>query len=156
MNTGTTPNRWLHLLHPKGFSDELYSQFLVHSEVFQSYVALMISNWRRLGAGDYDPDPYVFFEPYLSHNRTLITLPIGGEFSLATRNAFEDSSSRMLWQYMPIFSVYEMLEGFTEFMPVDIVNSDDLRIQTHWRHPLDQSDRGLSPTFDPNSRALHN
>jgi len=112
------PNRWLHLKHPDGFDDERFAEFEAHCRIFENHVKAVLGNAQYLSnlkrsVGE-TPIRYVFFQPELSDDRKIATLPIGGENTLGTRANFENGLSWMLWYYMPVGFKRDLEEGITE------------------------------------------
>ena len=127
------PNRWLHLRHPQGFSDERFEQFRAHCRVWRAHVAAVLENWARLplaAGGRGSPPNYKFFEPKLSADRTTVSLPLGGASTIGSRALIENACSRLLWQYFPIEFLRDLEEGLTE--TIDPARGP----QTNWRRCL--------------------
>jgi hypothetical protein len=112
------PNRWLHLKHPKGFDDERFAAFEAHCRIFEKYVQAVLDNAHHISglkrAIGETPVRYIFFQPELSDDRKIATLPIGGVNTLGTRANIENGLSWMLWYYMPIDFKKDLEEGITE------------------------------------------
>ena len=108
----SAPNRWLHVRLARGFTAEEFACFRAHCRVWQAYVEVVLANWAYFHKGK--PPAYAFFEPELSADRTIATLPVGGEWTLASRSDFEDSHSRLLWQRFPLQFQFAIDEGITE------------------------------------------
>ena len=126
------PNRWLHVRNRRGFTPEQFECFKAHCRVWRAYVEAVLADWRHFET--YDAPRYEFFEPELSADKTVATLPLGGEWTLGTRSFFEDASSRLLWEWFPLSFQLEVEEGLTEPAPADAS-----RNQTNWRKPLGSS-----------------
>jgi len=125
------PNRWMHLRHPHGFTEEQYKQFKAHVRVFEAYVRATLENWECLPVVGTHPSPeYEFFEPELSGDHMTVTLPLGGEQTLGSRATFEDGSSNLLWQHMPLDFLLDLEEGLTE------TTDRSHGPQTNWRRAL--------------------
>ena len=112
------PNRWLHLRHLAGFNEERFAEFEAHCRIFEAYVQMALSNAQHLSnlkrsIGDSAPQ-YIFFQPKLSDDRKVATLPIGGNNTLGTRAMFENGLSWMLWYHMPNEFKKDLEEGITE------------------------------------------
>lgn len=126
------PNRWLHLKHPDGFDDELFAEFEAHCRIFENHIQTVLGNvhhlWNLKRSVGETPVRYVFFQPELSSDRKIATLPIGGENTLGTRASFENGLSWMLWYYMPVGFKRDLEEGITE----DFGTGK----QTNWRKPV--------------------
>lgn len=121
------PNRWLHVRHPAGFDTEQFAKFEAHCRIFRAYVEAVLAEWPLLRAGELPPQ-YEFFDAELSHDRTIATLPLGGEQTLGTRHQLEDMRSRMLWEHFPAAFQLELEEGLTE---ADV--ADRTKLRTEWR-----------------------
>ena len=128
--------RWLHLRHPDGFSPERFEQFHAHCHVMQAYVKSLLANWNKLGAGTQPPPHYIFYEPELSEDRKIATLPLGGEWTIGSRAIIEDGCSKLLWRFMPISFTIDLEEGLTEYMPENLNAPEKLHLSTHWRKAL--------------------
>jgi len=124
--TDEKPNRWMRLRHPNGFTDELFAQFCAHCRIFRAYVEAALDEARCFPLG---PASYVFFEPELSADRRVASLPLGGTSTLGSRHSFENMSSFMLWHRLPLTFRERLEEGLTE----DI--GDGRGLQTNWREP---------------------
>lgn len=124
------PNRWLHLRHPRGFTDERFEQFCAHCRTWIAYVRELLTNWSLLGPGRGLAPAYQFFEPELSQDRLTATLPLGGEQNLGSRALIEDGCSRLLWQFFPLDFIVDLEEGLTETL------DRTAGPQTHWRRVL--------------------
>jgi hypothetical protein len=122
-------NRWLHVRHPRGFTPEQFDCFKAHCRVWQAYVEAVLREWEHFR--DYPAPRYEFFEPTLSADRRVATLPVGGEWVLGTRAEFENAGSRLLWERFPLEFQLELEEGITE---PDF--ADATRSITNWRRPL--------------------
>ena len=120
------PNRWMRLRHPYGFTDELFAQFCALCRIFRAYVEASLAETRCFPVG---PARYVFFEPELSADRRVASLPLSGTSTLGSRHGFEDMSSFMLWHRFPLGFREQLEEGLTE----DI--GDGRGLQTNWRKP---------------------
>jgi hypothetical protein len=121
----SAPNRWLHLRHPDGFDERAFGQFRAHCRVFRAYVNELLQNWEDIGAGNYEAPAYEFFEPEISADRTIVTLPIGGASVLGTHARIENGSSHMLWRFFRPSFREKLEEGITE----NIGHGN----QTNWR-----------------------
>ena len=122
------PNRWLHLRHPQGFTDEDFERFRAHCEVWQAYVSAVLANWSLLVTNTGQAPNYIFFEPELSPDRKIATLPVGGDSNLGSRSMFENGASRMLSEYFPWDFKQQLEEGLTETI------NRQKGPQTYWRH----------------------
>ena len=120
-----SPNRWLHVRLGREFTAEEFAKFCAHAEVWRALVEAHLARWRRLGY-EYDPPLYEFFDPLLSVDRCVATLPLGGEWTVGTRSLFENSFSHFLWSHFPIAFQLEAEEGLTETVL-------EPPPQTHWR-----------------------
>jgi hypothetical protein len=121
------PNRWLHVRHHGGFSSDQFDIFRAHCRAFRAFVEAALSEWALLGRG---PAPkYEFFEPELSTDRTIASLPLGGEQTLGSRYAFEDWRSFMLWEWFPVAFIQQLDEGITEMV------GEATLAPTNWRRP---------------------
>jgi hypothetical protein len=78
------PNRWLHLRRREGFTPEAFERFRAHCRVVRAYVEAVLENWSHFES--YPAPRYEFYEPELSADRRIATLPLGGEQTLGTRN----------------------------------------------------------------------
>lgn len=125
-----SPNRWLHLRNPDGFSEAEWTLFQAHCRVWVDLVKSLLANWTALGHS-YEPPHYEFFEPELSPDRTVATLPIGGGWTVGSRATIENGLSYVLWWYMPIGLQLKLEEGLTE--PVLV---DPTKLTTNWRKAL--------------------
>lgn len=110
---GERPNRWLHVRLPRPLSEAEWAMFQAQVRVFERYVTSTLADWAALGH-DYAPPAYVFFPPELSEDRTVATLPLGGDWSLGTRALFENGATFMLWQHYPHELQMEIEEGLSE------------------------------------------
>lgn len=126
----STPNRWLHVRLADGFSDKDWESFRVHCRVWRAWVEALLANWKGLGH-DYEPPQYEFFPPELSPDRTIASLPIGGDWTVGSRATIENGLSYMLWCFMPIETQLKLEEGITE---PDLV--EPKRLVTNWRKAL--------------------
>ena len=127
------PNRWLHLRHPNGFDDERFAEFEAHCKMFEAYIQTALSNAHHLSGlkssiGE-PPPTYIFFQPELSDDQKVATLPIGGNNTLGTRANFENGLSWMLSFYMPMDFKEDLEEGITENFGIGE--------STNWRKPVD-------------------
>jgi hypothetical protein len=122
------PNRWLHLRHPKGFTEEQWAQFLAHHRLWRAHVDALLADWPLLGGNGSAAPQYEFFAPTLSPDRCTVTIPIGGDWSVGSRFMIENSCSRYLWEYFPVTFMLGLEEGLTE--PV-LDNPETLR--ENWR-----------------------
>lgn len=120
------PNRWLHVRHPRGFTEEQFACFKAQCRIWRRYVESVLAEWRFLER--YPAPSYEFFDPELSADRKVATLPVGGEWTLGTRADFEDAHARLLWERFPLELKLELEEGLTEPDP-----RDSRREHTNWR-----------------------
>lgn len=125
----STPNRWLHVRYSKGFSPELWALFHAHCRVFEAHARALLDNWSELGQGESPPD-YEFFPPELSDDRTVASLPLGGESTLGSRCIIENACSPLLWQFMPLEVQLHLEEGLTEPHL-----TKEGKFTTNWRKP---------------------
>ncbi len=131
--------RWLHIRHPDGFPPERFEQFRAHCSVMQAYVKSLLANWIEIGAGTQPAPYYIFYEPELSEDRKIATLPLGGEWTIGSRAIIENECSKMLWQFMPISFTINLEEGLTEYLPEDLNFPEKQHLYTHWRKALKES-----------------
>jgi hypothetical protein len=125
------PNRWLHLRYSPGFDDDLFALFQAHCGVWTAYVQAVLDRWPVLEPNYRSPPPrYVFFAPERSADRTVVTLPVGGDFTLGSRVLFENGASRMLSEFFPLAIRLCLEEGLTE-----TINSA-VGPQTFWRRAI--------------------
>ena len=140
------PTRWLHVRHRGGFTDELWSAFQAHCRYFEGCANALLANWLALGLGD-RPLHYVYFPPELSEDRTVATLPLGGDQNLGSRAAIENGLSRLLWCYMlPRMALEDFVsleEGLTEPSL-----TEPSQLTTNWR-PAHPQDAPLPPSKPP-------
>lgn len=130
MNSAESPNRWMHVRQPAGFSPETFDVFCASAEIFVAHARALLKNWRRLPDNeDHPPIEYVFFPPELSDDRQVASLPIGGRSTLGTRLSIENLCSYMLWQYLPMHFMEGLDEGLTE--TIDSAQGP----KTYWRLP---------------------
>jgi hypothetical protein len=85
------PNRWFGLRHPDGFSPDMFDHFKTQCRIWQTSVENQIAKWDEdvLLKRCEKPD-YIFFEPTISQDRQIVTLPIGGEVDYLALKMFED------------------------------------------------------------------
>ncbi|MCA9685879.1 MAG: hypothetical protein KC457_27125 [Myxococcales bacterium] len=105
-------NRWLHLRHPDGFSDEMFAMFAAHCRIWQAYTKAVLAEWATLEPGHPRTPSYVFFEPTRDGN--IVTLPVGGDYTLGSRATFENAASHLLSDFFPIHFRIGLEEGLTE------------------------------------------
>ena len=125
-----TANRWLHLRHPQGFSEELLERFQAGCRIWRAYVEALLTDWRYTpNAGSAAAPRFVICDPELSADRRVATLPLGGEQTLGSRARIENQSCFLLRAYLPSEFKCDLEEGLTE---------DDLagRRVTNWRKPV--------------------
>lgn len=124
--TATTarPNRWLHLKLQRPFSEAEFEKFKAQSRIWNAYVKSTLEVWQSLGI-DHQAPVYRYFPPELSADRTIATLPIGGDWTLASRALFEAGASYLLWQHYPAEVQLAAEEGLTE--------EHGGLSETHWR-----------------------
>ncbi|MEO8505498.1 MAG: hypothetical protein ABI609_16505 [Acidobacteriota bacterium] len=120
----TLSNRWLHLRLPRPYTATEWERFQAQAGIFRAYVEATLASWSSLGFG-HDAPIYRFFAPELSADRTTATLPIGGNWTLASRALFETGASYLLWQHFPTDLQTTAEEGLTE--------EHDGTSETHWR-----------------------
>ena len=94
------PNRWLRLKHSDGFDQVLFDKFVDHCHLFQLYVEALINSTTNLP--NIENVNYIFFDPELSQDKKIASLPIGGERNIGSRSIIENELSWMLWRYMPV------------------------------------------------------
>jgi len=107
-------NRVMHLRHPQGFDQRRFEQFRAHCRVFKAFVEALLADWNEIGAGKYPAPRYEFGEPALSDDRTVASLPLGGEATVGSRAQIENASSFMLWRFFDASFREQMDEGITE------------------------------------------
>lgn len=106
------PDRWLHLRHPEGFSDAQLALFQAHCRIWRAYTEAVLAEWATLEPGGGPAPRYVFFEP--TREGDTVTLPVGGEQTLASRAMFEDAASHLLSDFFPLRFRLGLEEGLTE------------------------------------------
>lgn len=113
MSDAFVPNRWLHLRHAEGFSDDLFCRFEAGCRLWLSFARTCIDERRRLGEvlGEVD---YRAGSPALSADRRVATLPVGGPWTLGSRSAFEDGSAWLLSHFMTHPDTLHIEQGLTE------------------------------------------
>jgi hypothetical protein len=124
--SGVSPERWMRLRHPDGFAPERFDEFCALCRIFRAYVEASLA---EPAIFDFGSPSYVFFEPELSADRTIASLPLGGQPTVGSRAHFENGSSWMLWHLLPVAFRAELEEGLTE----DIGNG----LRTNWRKPFE-------------------
>src|SRR5688572_1170777 len=92
------PNRWLHLRHPDGFDDSRFAVFAAQCRVWQAHVNAVLAEGEVLL--ERPPPTIEHFAPERSAERTVVTLPVGGEFDHATRR-IELGRAYLLWEWFP-------------------------------------------------------
>lgn len=122
--TTALPNRWLHLKFQRAFSDAEFELFKAQARIWVAYVRATLEVWPGLGIAHQAP-VYRFFPPELSADRTTATLPIGGDWTLASRALFEAGASYLLWQHFPAEVQRASQEGLSE--------EHGGATETHWR-----------------------
>lgn len=132
----TRPNRWLHLRHPDGFSEQDFVQFQAHCRIWRAYTQAVLAEWTVLEPKHANVPRYVFFEPTLSEDRRVATLPVGGAWTLGSRLTFENAASHLLSDFFPLQFKLNLEEGLTE--TIDASKGPT----THWRRIL----RPIPPT----------
>jgi hypothetical protein len=118
------PNRWIHLRLPRAFTADEFHQFTAHAQIWRRYVEATLELWSELGHGHSAP-AYEFFLPELSDDGSTASVPVGGDWTLASRALFEIGATHLLWQHFPIQLQNEAEEGLTE-------EHDGIK-ETHWR-----------------------
>lgn len=108
------PNRWLHLRHPEGFDEQRFSAFQAHCEVWKAYCQAVLREWSALPLMQGDAPRYVFFDPDISDDRFIVSLPLGGTITLDSRSVLENGASELLWQFFTIEFLLDLEEGITE------------------------------------------
>src|SRR5258706_12520076 len=98
MTTHVRPNRWLHVRVQTPFRDDLWALFVGNTRIFRAYVQAVLLEWPLVAKRAGQPTPptllYSFFEPSLSNDRRVATLPLGGDYILLSRLYFENASAR--------------------------------------------------------------
>lgn len=141
------PTRWLHVRHRGGFTDEQWSSFQAHCRYFEACANALLTSWVDLGKGD-RPLEYLYFPPELSEDRTVATLPLGGDQTLGSRAAIENGHAELLWCYllrcMPIEDFVKLEEGLTEPHL-----TDPSKLGTNWRpaHPQQAEPQPSKPPY---------
>lgn len=116
------------LRQPAGFNSETFKIFCADCEVFAAYCRALLKHQRLFGRGPGHPEiEYVFFPAEISEDRTIVSLPIGGNSSLATRSELENTASFMLWQHLPM----AFMEGLEEGLRENLSGT----LSTSWRLP---------------------
>ncbi|ACY14218.1 hypothetical protein [Haliangium ochraceum] len=122
------PNRWLHLRHPRGFDDAHFAIFRAHCEIWKAHCVATLKQWRHLPLMSGEAPGYLYFDPTLSSDRRIASLPIGGDYTAGSRATFENASSKLLWQYFLLDFQLELEEGLSEMRDSEVV--------TTWRRVL--------------------
>ena len=120
------PNRWMQVRHPRGFSAEQFELFRASCRMFRAFVEAALAEWPLL-TGE-PPLRYEFFQPELSADRTIATLPLGGAETLRSRHAFEQWRSTLLWEWFPTEFIAELEEAL-------VGSSNGVRLEGAWRRP---------------------
>jgi hypothetical protein len=129
---GMQPNRWLRLRHPDGFSDEMFGRFQAGCRVWQTYVQSVLAETFH----QYGDVEYAFFAATLSEDRRTASLPVGGRWTLGARSHFENLSSYLLQEFLPLAFREGLEEGLTEPS-----FDETTRSETSWRRPLELVDK---------------
>jgi hypothetical protein len=137
MSQPTSPNRWLHLRLPRPWSPAEQEMFRTQASLFERHVEATLALWPELGHG-YAAPGYVFFPTEISADGMVLTLPLGGDWTLGSRTLFENRASRLLWEHFPIEVQTLLEEGLTE--------EHDGAVDTHWRQAA-SADGAHSPQF---------
>lgn len=120
------PTRWLHLRHPDGFDDQRWEQFRVQHRAWEAYFTVICERWSLLRGCPQAAVAYRFYEPSITADRRVITIPIGGPQTLDSRASIEDEGARLLWQFFPFEFLKDLESGLTEVE----------RPETSWRSVL--------------------
>lgn len=110
----TQPNRWLHLRHPDGFSDEMFAMFESHCRIWRAYAEAVLAEWGTIEPTHAETPRYVFFDPIREDDGKTVTLPVGGHYTLASRVTLENAGSHLLSDFFPIRFKLGLEEGLTE------------------------------------------
>ncbi len=107
--------RYLRFRHPAGFSEARLGHFIAHYRCWRAYVEALIENWEDLPLTGGAPAPsYRIGEPRLAEDRRVISVELGGPWSVASRALIEDGLSGLLWRFFPLDFVLELEEGLAE------------------------------------------
>jgi hypothetical protein len=139
-------DRWLHLRSSAPWSAEMFDRFRSGCRLWQAHVqAVCREPCADLGAADYE-----FFEPVLSGDRLVATLPVGGPWTLGSRSKFENIASYLLREFLPHEFCRDLEEGLTE---PDA--SDPTKNSTSWRKPSEPIARAVARAlpFAPSGNA---
>lgn len=126
----TPPDRFLHLRHPDGFSDERFTLFVSHCRIWQAYVCAVLAEWHTIEPSHGRAPAYLFFDPSRSSDGLQVTLPVGGDQTLASRATFEDAASHLLSDFFPFEFKLGLEEGLTE------TTRPNGGLETSWRQAL--------------------
>lgn len=119
------PDRWLHLRHPEGFDQARFDAFCAFCRIWTKFVEATLEERKYILGLERGDVEYIFFDPILSADRKVASLPIGGTNTLGSRSHFENQHWRRAWENFPYPFLSDAQEGITE----DIGHGP----QTNWR-----------------------
>ena len=128
METLLIPNRFLHLRHPEGFSDDQFRKFRAGCRVWEAYMRAVLQEG-ILNCGEVE---YHCLPPSLSTDRTIASLPLAGKWTIGSRHHFEDMGSYLLREFLRTEFDDRLEEGLTEAS-----FADSQMFETNWRPPFE-------------------
>ncbi len=70
----------------------MFDHFKTQCRIWQTSVESRISKWDEVELlKQYQKPDYIFFEPTISQDRQIVTLPLGGEVNYFALKTFEDN-----------------------------------------------------------------
>jgi len=96
-------NRWYYLRHLEGFTPDLFECVRSGWMKWKTHVEASIRHWPHVGMRGVPPPDYEWFEPGVSEDRTLVTIPVGGEGTHGSYHLFEETPPGDFHAYLPLW-----------------------------------------------------
>jgi len=104
-------DRWYYLRHPEGFRPDLFDSVRSGWLLWKADVEASIRHWRHMDLRGIPQPEYEWYEPELSDDAKLITIPVGGQGTYGSFKVFEETVPDFFHRYLPYWFRIDLETG---------------------------------------------
>jgi len=105
------PDRWYYLKHPSGFTPDLIDCVRSGWQMWKADVEATIRHWRHTALSRSQSPDYEFYEPEMSDDGLVVTIPVGGAGSYGSYHLFEETIPGSFHRYLPQWFLVDLERG---------------------------------------------
>lgn len=105
------PDRWYYLRHPQGFTPDLLECVRSGWVGWKTHVEAVVRHWNHVSRRGGAPPEYEWYEPELSADQNIVTIPIGGKSTYGSYHLLEEVFPQMLYGYLPQWLCIDLETG---------------------------------------------